>query len=136
MTTRNLITNTVQCKSLEPESLVLKNGTVEGSNGLLIDGTLTKMHIVSKDGSLIHISATAKLESCTIEGKDILLEGNVDAVITAQGDCEIGASAVMVGTLNVGGDLFKSRLADVTDLHVTTLKSAIGSAEHDFQRAA
>ena len=122
MTSRKIINITDKPRSMVPESLVLKNGVVEGHGGLLIDGKLSNAHIISTDDSLIHISALAKLTNCTIEGNDILIEGQVDATIHAKGDCEIGASAVMVGVLNIGGDLFKSRLADVKDLHVNTLK--------------
>lgn len=132
---RKLIDNIGTPKSLFPEGLVLKGGTLEGKDGLLIDGTLTTVQIKSVDGSLIHISATAVLEDCNVEGENVLLEGTFSGVINAAGDCEIGPSASVIGVVNVGGDLFKSKFADVRDMNVNTLKAELSANDHGMLRS-
>lgn len=118
MTDRNrtLVKPTTTAKSIVPASLVFKGGTVEGTGGLLIDGKLTGTRILSTDKSLIHISAQAVLTECVLEGEDVLIEGTFEGTAKVRGNCEIGPSASAVGTIEVAGDLFKSRFADTVDL--------------------
>ena len=70
---RQLIQNIGTPKALVPEAVAFKGGTLEGAGGLLIDGRLSDMNVVSTDGSLIHVSATAVMENCIIEGVDLLI---------------------------------------------------------------
>lgn len=109
-------------QTLLPESLKVTGGIFEGEGGLLIDGTLKDSTIRSSDQSMIIISATAKLVNCTVDGHDVVIEGNFDGNLVARGDCEITSSATVIGTLKLGGDLYKARAADVTDLSVSSFK--------------
>lgn len=136
MNDRMLVKPSGTAKSIVPASLVIKGGVVEGQGGLLIDGKLTDTRIVSMDGSVIQISAQAVLVGCSIEGVDLLIEGDFDGSARITGNCEISASAKAVGKLEVAGDLFKSRYADAVDLKVVQFHTETQDASMETPRLA
>jgi cytoskeletal protein CcmA (bactofilin family) len=110
-------------QSLVPEALSLKNGTVEGTLGLRVDGKLTGVEIISTDDSLVHISALAVLSNCKLIGKDILIEGKFSGEISAAGKIEFAAGCTVLGTLNKSGEVYFHMLSDVEDLTIKTIKT-------------
>ena len=125
-------------KSLMPESLVFKGGTIDGKDSTLIDGKLSNTTITSVDNTPIYISSLAVLTECVINCHDLLIEGHFTGTINAKGKVELAAGCVVVGILNKADEVYMATLADVDDLQVRSLKTPVvthqahTSKEHPF----
>lgn len=124
-----------QARTLIPDSLVLKGGELSGERGMKVDGQLTNVKLVSTDDSPIHISPTAKLLNCVIDGKDVFIEGHYEGRIDAHGKVEFGAGSTVMGTCVKGEDneIYAHPLSDLDDLRFSkrfaTAKPSSDAAE-------
>ena len=110
-------------KSLVPESLIFKGGTIDGKDSTLIDGKLHGTTITSTDSTPVYISSLAHLTECVINCHDLLIEGHFTGTINAKGKVELAAGCVVVGVLNKDGEVYMATLADVDDLQVRSIKT-------------
>lgn len=103
------------------ELLNIKSGVLESKDGMLIDGRLTACEIKSTDDSPVCISALAVLDDCTIDGNDILIEGQFSGTINARGKVEFASGCVATGIFNKGGEVYVHPLADLDDLRIKSM---------------
>jgi hypothetical protein len=106
-----------------PESLILKGGSIDCSDGLLIDAQLTGVTIESKNDAPIYISALANLDDCVINGADVLVEGHFSGTLNASGKTEFAAGCVVVGIFNKGGEVYMHMLSDLDNLKISSMNS-------------
>jgi Polymer-forming cytoskeletal len=109
-----------------------EGGILRIKGGALIDGKLKGVTIISVDDSIIKISALATLDACLVHGKDVIVEGIFSGEITAKGDVELGESCSVMGTIEHGGALMISALAEIAEL--TTKK--VGAVVQNQARRA
>lgn len=105
-------------QTIVTERTELVSGTLKTSQTALIDGRLTDVHIECTDDTPIKISALANLVNCTINCKDLLIEGCFSGEIKARGNVELGESAQFQGNATVSGQLLVSQLADAVDMRI------------------
>jgi len=109
------------------EHLNIKGGELEARDGTLIDARLAGCVVKSVDDSPICVSALAMLSDCTIEGKDVLIEGQFSGTIVASGRVEFASGCIATGILNRGGEVYFHPLADLDDLRIKTLARESGA---------
>lgn len=126
----------IAANSLFPEHVTIKNATLAGAKGFLIDSKMADCHISTTDGSPVFISALAKLENCKVEAGDVLIEGYFSGSIAATGKVELGAGCTMAGTLTKGGAVFLHPEADFEELVIKSLKSSPSKAAVPAERSA
>ena len=108
---------TADAKTIIPKSTSMEGGTLKTKGGAIIDAEeLSGVTLVSTDNSMIQLSALSDLKKCIISCHDIVIRGRFSGEITAKGKVEIGASAVVIGTIKHVGDLLVSGLSDSADL--------------------
>lgn len=73
------------CNSQVPNSVVIKDGVITGTKGLLLDGNLVGCHISTSDNSQIIVSARAELKDCVIEASDVLIDGKFSGTLAIRG---------------------------------------------------
>lgn len=119
------------------ELLNIKSGLLESKDGMLIDGRLTGCQIKSADDSPVYVSALAVLEDCTIDGNDVLIEGQFSGIINAKGKVEFASGCVATGIFNKGGESYLHPLADLDDLRIKSMarEAAPGTDTSDARRA-
>lgn len=127
-------------ESLFSEGLSFEGGVLRGKGGLLIDGKLENVSVISEDGSPIVVSALANLNNCIIQGHHVVIGGKFRGELSADGDVEITDSASILGTINTGGRMLISPLAEMEDVRMRRLlpkaiaaptEPAILDSEHD-----
>lgn len=126
----------IAANSLFPEHVTIKNATLAGAKGFLIDSKMVDCHISTTDGSPVFISALAKLENCKVEAGDVLIEGYFSGSIAATGKVELGAGCTMAGTLTKGGAVFLHPEADFEELVIKSLKSSPSKSAVPPERSA
>lgn len=99
-------------KTVIAHSIDFEGGTLRLSGGALIDGRLTRTTIISVDGSPTKISALANLDSCILNCKDIIIDGEFSGEINATGDVELGDTCRIQGTITHAGRVMTGALAD------------------------
>lgn len=108
-----------QCMQLLDTSFVLDGGTIRVKNGVLIDGHLTGVTIVTDSDAPVIISALGKLDSCFIECVNFLNEGDFSGEAIVTGDVELGVTSTTVGTVAFGGRFFADApFSDTADLKI------------------
>ena len=85
---------------------VLEGGTLRIKNGVLIDGKLTNVTIMSMTDAPIIVSALGRLTGCKVECVNFINEGEFDGEVTACENVEIKASATTRGTIQCGGKFY------------------------------
>lgn len=114
MSTYTLFANDIlsDAKTVIGEAIELEGGTLRVNGGALIVGRLTRTTVVSVDGSPIKVSALATLDSCIINGKDVIVDGAFSGEINAQGDVELGDTCSIQGTITHKGRVMTGSLAE------------------------
>lgn len=129
--------NVEAAKTHVAELLSIKSGVLDGRGGMLIDGRLSGCQIRSSDDSPICISALAVLDDRTIDGKDVLIEGQFSGTINARGKVEFASGCVATGIFNKGGEVYVHPLADLDDLRIKSMarEAAAGADSGDGRRS-
>ena len=114
MTNYTLFPNDIlaDAKTVIGQDIEFEGGTLRVNGGALIVGRLTRTTILSIDGSPIKISALATLDSCIINGKDVIVDGEFSGEINAQGDVELSDTCSIEGTITHKGRVMTGGLAD------------------------
>ena len=108
-----------QCAQLIDESFVLEGGTIRVKNGVLIDGQLTGVTIISESDAPVVVSALGKLDACIVECVNFLNEGEFSGEALVTGDVELGESSTSIGVIAFGGRFFAAApFADTADLKI------------------
>lgn len=95
-----------QSAQLIDEDFWLEGGTLRIKNGVLIDGKLTNVTIMSMTDAPIIVSALGRLTGCKVECVNFINEGEFDGEVTASENVEIKASATTRGTIQCGGKFY------------------------------
>jgi cytoskeletal protein CcmA (bactofilin family) len=122
-------------KTVVSESTDQEGGTMRLKGGGLIDGKLKGVTIIVSDDSFLRISALATLDACVIHCKDIFIEGIVSGDINAKGDVELGESCTVMGSINHGGALMISALADTVEMHTRKVAQVNSTGASNAQAA-
>jgi cytoskeletal protein CcmA (bactofilin family) len=111
-----------QCVQLIDKSFELVGGTIRIKNGVLIDGHLTSVTIVSDSDAPVIVSALGKLENCFVECRNFLNEGEFSGEANISGDVELGDTSTTIGSIAFGGRFFAGGpFADTADLKIKGL---------------
>jgi cytoskeletal protein CcmA (bactofilin family) len=111
-----------QCRQLIDESFVLEGGTIRVKSGVLIDGKLTGVTIISESVAPVVVSALGRLDSCIVECVNFLNEGEFSGEAQVTGDVELGESSTSIGAIAFGGRFYAAApFADTADLKIKGL---------------
>jgi hypothetical protein len=73
------------CEMMFHQSMQIKNASIQGKGGLLIDATMKDCHIKMTDGSAVFVSALATLENCVIESSNVFIGGDFNGDLVMDG---------------------------------------------------
>lgn len=108
-----------QCQHLIGRAMRCEGGTIHADNGILIDGHLTGVTIVSKSEIPVIVSALGRLDKCIVECQNFLNEGEFSGEAIVSGDVELGETSTTIGSLVLGGRLYANApFADAGDLKI------------------
>ena len=112
-------------KTFIPESVSYEGGVLTVLGGAIIDGQLSNVFVKAVGETVVQVSVMAHLQACIIHAHHVLIEGHFEGEITTTGDCEIGATAIVMGKINCGGKYLIHRLATTQELYVYAPRASV-----------